>query len=239
MMKKYYALSYNDGRGTPNWVSWVVTRQDLGEAPRKPTFDPDSELPQGFHHITHKDYSGSGFDRGHLCPHSDRAADNQMSFSTFVMTNVIPQAPKVNQKTWNELEIYLRNQVRHGHQLYVIAGPAGKGGRGKDGFKEELAGGKIAVPAQCWKIAVVVPEGELADLSKINPRTRVIAVLMPNDEQKIDLHWAKYRTSVRQIEKLTGYTFFDRLSPDLANELKEKVDTVRISHGSHSSGVDD
>ena len=62
---------------------------------------------------------------------------------------------------------------------------------------------------------------------------------MPNDEQKIDLHWAKYRTSVRQIEKLTGYTFFDRLSPDLANELKEKVDTVRISHGSHSSGVDD
>ena len=107
MMKKYYALSYNDGRGTPNWVSWVVTRQDLGEAPRKPTFDPDSELPQGFHHITHKDYSGSGFDRGHLCPHSDRAADNQMSFSTFVMTNVIPQAPKVNQKTWNELEIVL------------------------------------------------------------------------------------------------------------------------------------
>ena len=42
----------------------------------------------------HRDYTGSGFDRGHMCPHSDRAANEEMSFATFVMSNIIPQAPQ-------------------------------------------------------------------------------------------------------------------------------------------------
>ena len=91
--KPYFALSYNSSKGTPNWVSWRVTKADLGDAPRKLQFDPDSDLPKGFRHVTHKDYNGSGFDRGHLCPHSDRAADKDMSYATFVMSNMALSAP--------------------------------------------------------------------------------------------------------------------------------------------------
>src|SRR5438093_2056873 len=100
MIKPFFCLSYNDSTGTPNWVSWRVTRENLGNAPRQLQFDSDATLPPGCYRVIHKDYSGSGFDRGHLCPHSDRAANDEMSFATFVMTNIIPQAPSVNEKAW-------------------------------------------------------------------------------------------------------------------------------------------
>jgi hypothetical protein len=32
--KEFFALSYNNARGTPNWVSWRLTKDDLGDAPR-------------------------------------------------------------------------------------------------------------------------------------------------------------------------------------------------------------
>ena len=71
MKKKQFALSYSNDRGTPNWVSWMLHKDDLGNA-RKPFF-PDTTLPRGFRRITPRDYTDSGFDRGHMCPHSDRA----------------------------------------------------------------------------------------------------------------------------------------------------------------------
>src|SRR3954471_1754428 len=151
LLKPYYALSYNDANGTPNWVSWRVTADDLGNAPRKQVFDSDNTLPSGFKIVAHRDYSNSGFDRGHLCPHSDRAATREMSYATFVMTNIIPQAPNVNQKAWATLENYCRDLVRRGKRLYVISGPQGRGGRGTSGPRETIAGTKVTVPARCWK----------------------------------------------------------------------------------------
>ncbi len=32
MDKGYFVLSYNNARGTPNWVSWRLTQSDLGSA---------------------------------------------------------------------------------------------------------------------------------------------------------------------------------------------------------------
>jgi endonuclease G len=232
MLKPYYALSYNDAKGTPNWVSWRVTQADLGTAPRKQIFDADSTLPQGFKVVTHKDYSGSGFDRGHMCPHSDRAATREMSYATFVMTNIIPQAPNVNQKAWAQLENYCRDLVRQKHdRLYVISGPAGQGGRGSNGAAETIAGNKVTVPAQCWKIIVVVPDtgNPDEDLSRISPSTRVIAVDMPNDNDAVGEAWAPFRTTVGQIEGKTGYHFFDRLPAEVAQARRQKADTATIA----------
>ncbi|WP_255412675.1 DNA/RNA non-specific endonuclease [Chitinophaga sp. S165] len=38
-------------------------------------------------------------DRGHNCPSADRTSTTANS-STFLMTNMIPQAPQNNQQTW-------------------------------------------------------------------------------------------------------------------------------------------
>ncbi|MBY0458640.1 MAG: DNA/RNA non-specific endonuclease, partial [Gemmataceae bacterium] len=137
MRKTYFALSYNNAKGTPNWVSWYLSAEFLGKAKRKPSFDPDDELLDGFTRITHRDYTNSGFQRGHMCPHSDRAADQDMSFATFVMTNVVPQSAECNEGSWESLEAYCRYLVKvKGKELFVVAGPIGKGGEGEHGVKQ-------------------------------------------------------------------------------------------------------
>src|SRR4051812_13630546 len=76
MGKPYFALSYNNSKGGPNWVSWRLQASDLGPAPRV-EFYPDAELPNRFKHVTPHDYTGSGFDRGHMCPRGDRTNTNE------------------------------------------------------------------------------------------------------------------------------------------------------------------
>jgi endonuclease G, mitochondrial len=228
MRKPYYALSYNSSKGTPNWVSWRLQESDLGDAPR-PQFYPDESLPRSFRPVTPHDYTGTGFDRGHMCPHGDRAGTQDGSNATFAMTNIIPQAPNVNKKAWNDFEEYCREMARRRRQtLYIVSGPQGKGGEGSRGPADAIAGGHVTVPAKCWKVAVIV-DGDSGpdDLAKIGPRTRVIGVVMPNEES-VGYGWAKYRTSVREIETLTGYTFFDRIPHDIADALKTKVDNEHI-----------
>lgn len=218
MRKPYFALSYNNAQGTPNWVSWRLRSDDLGSAPRG-DFYADNTLPAGFKRVASKDYSGSGFDRGHLCPHSDRASTPEASKATFAMTNIMPQSPATNQKAWNDFEEYCRILVKHKHQtLHLVAGPAGQGGTGRNGLADAIGNGTVTVPAKCWKIAVVVENVE-----KVTPETRVIALLMPND-MDVGHGWGKYRTSVANVETLTGYTFLERVPPTIANGLKTKVD---------------
>jgi endonuclease G len=230
-VKPYFTLSYNDTKGTPNWVSWRVTSADLGTADRKRQFDTDYTLPRGFRLVTSLDYKDSGFDRGHMCPHSDRAASTAMSFGTFVMTNIVPQSPNANQKAWRELEDYGRDLIaKQGMRLYTVCGPAGRGGRGKFGPAETVGKNQVVVPAECWKVMVAVPEtGGPGDPAAIGPTARVITVVMPNDDEQVTSDaWAGYRTSPAEVERRTGYRFFDRLPPATADALRRKVDAAYV-----------
>jgi endonuclease G len=228
MAKPYYVLSYNDSRGEPNWVSWRVTEADLGEAPRKDEFDVDADLPSDFFHVSQHDYTGGGFDRGHMCPHSDRAANQEMSFATFVMTNIIPQAPNVNRKAWAQMEDYCRTLVRHHDRLYVIAGPVGEGGRGSDGFRKTIADGHVTVPRACWKVVVEIPDTGSDDPSQIGTDARVLTVEMPNDQTIVGDEWGQYRVTAAQVEQETGLHFFTRLRPDVASALERRLDRMPL-----------
>ena len=109
--KPHYALSYNNAAGTPNWVAWRLEYDDIGGAPRS-QFYPDPDLPRFFQHVVPHDYTETGFDRGHLCPHGDRTGSPAAAAATFAMTNMIPQAPSLNRKAWADFEIYCRDLVR-------------------------------------------------------------------------------------------------------------------------------
>jgi endonuclease G len=101
-------ISYNDSRGTPNWVSWRTAKSDLGPSLKRPEFRPDPRLPAWFARISYSDYSGSGYDRGHVVPSADRFADKILNEETFFMTNIVPQTPALNQYAWEKLESYAR-----------------------------------------------------------------------------------------------------------------------------------
>ena len=72
-----YTLSYNRERGIPNWVSWQLTQADLGPAQRSNDFKPDTTLPSDWFRVQTDDYTGSGYDRGHMCPSADRTATQE------------------------------------------------------------------------------------------------------------------------------------------------------------------
>jgi endonuclease G len=219
-----YTLSYNAEARRPNWVSWRLRKEDIGKADRGP-FEPDPLLPRGFARVTSHVYDGSGFDRGHQCPAKDRSATQADCDATFYLTNVVPQSPACNQRGWERLEAYCRDLAQKGHVLYIACGPQGVGGTGKNGPAEEIGKGrvKVAVPAKLWKVILVLPRED----AEPRRNTRVIAVVMPND-QSVGFDWAKYRVSVRKVEQLTGLTFFSALPKELADELKRKVDDVEI-----------
>jgi len=234
----YFALSYNSPNGTPNWVSWRLAKSDIGDADRT-SFYAASDLPAGFQVITPSDYTNSGFDRGHMCPHADRSASDAMSKSTFVMTNIVPQSPTLNQQPWEELESYCRDLVRKGKVLYIISGPLGKGGTGSKGPAKAIGtANTVTVPARCWKVIMVLRPGKANDAARVTSRTRLIAVVMPST-MKVKTTWQSYRVSVADVEKLTGYKLFNAVAPEIIDPLKRKVDRTRIPRKTRTHGGSD
>lgn len=215
MEKSRYALSYNRDRGIPNWTSWHLDSASLGSTNRQNDFRPDDTLPADWYRVTPADYSGSGYDRGHMTPSGDRTASRKDNSETFLMTNMIPQASKNNQQTWANLENYCRELVDEGSELYIVAGGYGT--------KEFIADGRVAVPEFTWKVILVQPEGT-EDVSRVTNETRVISVYMPNDNS-IDSDWRKYLVSTDFIEQETGYDFFSNIPVDIQNAIESKFDT--------------
>jgi len=218
-----FVLSYNRSRGTANWVAWHLSKAWRGTAKRQNNFRPDTSIPSAWFRATTTHYTNSGFDRGHMCPSDDRDGSEEDNSATFLMTNIVPQAPKNNQETWRLLEEYCRRLADEGNEMYIYSGVYGSGGIGSNGQRSTLANGQITVPARIWKVIVVLPVGT-NDIARINANTRIIAVDTPNTQAVEEKPWGDYRVSVRDIERATGLNFFAGLPQALQNTIETKVD---------------
>jgi len=223
-----YAMSYHRYRATPNWVSWHLNKAWLGRVSRQNDFRTDTSLPADWYRASPNDYRYSGFDRGHMCPSADRTASVEDNSATFLMTNILPQAPNNNRQTWEQLESYCRRLVDQGYELYIIAGNRGTGGEGSNGYARTIANGNITVPSHLWKVIVVLPEGS-NDLSRINTSTRTIAVIMPNTQDVNQKPWTDYRVSIRDVERLTGYNFLSNVPQWIQDVIETRVDNQYVA----------
>jgi endonuclease G len=214
MVKQQYALSYNHDYGEPNWVSWHLDSSWLGSTPRQDDFRADTTLPTGWYRVQATDYSGSGFDRGHMCPSADRTITVTANSATFLMTNMIPQLPDNNQGVWANLESYSRSLVSQGNELYIISGG--------QGLRFFIANGHVAVPAQTWKVIIVLTNGT-NDAARVTTSTRTIAVVVPNSGS-INSDWRTYRVSVDQVEAITGFDFFTSVDSGVQAVIEGRVD---------------
>lgn len=224
LIKPQYVMSYNNSLGEANWVCWHLSAAWKGPAPRCNCFSSDSQLPSSFYHAGNTDFSGTGFDRGHMCPSEDRDGSSTDNAATFLMSNMIPQAPVNNQQTWADLENYARSLLAQGDELYIISGGYGTGGSGSlGGITNTIANGHINVPSHVWKIIVVLPIGS-DDVNRISTATRVIAVDMPNNQTVNSLPWYNYRTTVDNIETITGFDFISNVSTTIQSTVESTVD---------------
>ncbi len=216
MYKPQYVLSYNRSRATANWVAWRLDSSWIGGAQRQDDFRPDPDLPSGWYAVGDGDYSGSGFDRGHMTPSGDRTRSIPDNSATFLMTNIIPQYGPNNQGPWEDLESYCRTLAAQGNEIYIYSGVQGNLGT--------ISSGRIVVPAYTWKVVLVLPNGD-NDLQRINKGTRAFGFIVPNFAPvNQNAPWRNFRVTVDAVENLTGYDFFTEIPKNTQEQIERRRD---------------
>lgn len=223
LIKPQYALSYNRDRNLANWASWQLNKSWLGNAERQNDFRPDVTLPKEWYKVRPSDYIGSGFDKGHLNPSEDRGNSIDNNSATFLMTNMVPQAPDNNRVVWAKFEDYCRGLVENGKELYVVAGASGSGGRGEKG-PMTLLKNKVTVPATMWKVVLVLDRPGTSPNQVTERMSHTIAIVISNEQGVKSKPWKVYQTSVDEVEKLTGYDFFGNVPQSVQKVIEPTVD---------------
>jgi endonuclease G len=92
-----------------------------------------------------KDYSKSGYDKGHLANAEDFAYDCDQERKTFSFYNCQPQTPKLNRGIWKVWETKVRKESQSEH-LKIICGGI---------FSDStFIGDSVYIPKYCWKIVI-------------------------------------------------------------------------------------
>lgn len=198
-----FNVSFNSDNRTPNWVAWELLRSETsGETGRYNKFWQDEEL-EGC--PTTRDYSNSGYDRGHLCPAADQKWSRTAMVDCFSLANIAPQDHSLNTGAWKTLENKERQWAERDSAIVIVAGPIYEK---SDTMRIGQAG--VRVPGAFFKVMIAPYLDE----------PRGIAFVYPNMTSPGNME--NYVMTIRDVEKLTGYDFFHNL-PD---ELEESVETV-------------
>jgi endonuclease G len=220
-VKHQYVLSYSGTRRTPNWVSWELNTTWLGSVPRQDDFRPDDTFPPGFPQALLADYLNSGYDRGHMCPSADRTATLIDNENTFYLTNMVPQADNVNGGPWAQLESYARSLATSGKEIFEIAGGI------YAGAPKTVGADAVAVPSSTFKVVVVLDTpGQTA--ANVTTSTRVISVIMPNDNAAVakSADWHTFRVKAADIESQTGLRLLSDVAEPVRTTLENRIDTA-------------
>ena len=192
--RRYYALSYRSEYEQAEWVAYWLQPGHLTQDEReRPYFEIDETVPG---HSAHwRNYKGSGFDRGHLCPAGDRRFSEEAYNETFYTSNVSPQDREFNAGIWNRLEQQVRLWCKRYGDLYIVTGGV------LQPNLPEIGEEGVEVPAYFYKI-----------IYRQGPKPAVISFLIPNEEQQRPLR--DFEVSVDELERLTGIDFFFLLDPE-------------------------
>jgi endonuclease G len=233
MSEATYREAYSATRGIPVWVGWHLQSEDQGPVPRQDDFRENPNVPASWVTVTPSNYSSSNFDRGHNIPSDDRTATVAANSSTFLMTNMIPQAPQFNQQPWANMESYIRAQVGTTNEAYIYMGNYGVGGVGTNNVvTNSIGAGVVTVPKNVYKIVVLLPKGG-DDLNRIDTSARILAVDMPNDNRLYTgtgaaSAWQNYKVPIDSIEARLAragkpHNFLNAVRADVRTYLKAKA----------------
>ena len=115
-----YSLEWDVKLKANRWTCYQMYDIHQGKnAERKNKFQPDPNIPEN-EQTSLKDYRGSGFSRGHLCPSGDRVYSATQNEQTFYLTNMQPQIQGHNAGIWSKLEERVRKWAGRCDTLYVV-----------------------------------------------------------------------------------------------------------------------
>ncbi len=183
-----YAVLHSGITKTPLWAAEHLTKRGLSKSvERDDDFHPELSLPKD-QRADLEDYSGSGYDRGHLAPAADMTTDKAMRES-FSLANMTPQLPAHNRGLWSSLEKKTRELATKRGELYVVSGAIFTGAAIKRINK------RVFIPSSYFKAVYDPKTGESG------------AYLVPHDDSK------DYETiSIEELVKVAGIDPFPSLS---------------------------
>lgn len=197
-----YTVSYNPTWNLPNWVAYSLTKEETsGPYEREKSFYPDPKVKG--QPVIHKDYTHSGYDRGHMAPAADMKWSEQAMRESFYMTNICPQNQNLNRGDWNDLEELARDWARKYGEIYIVCGPLVS-----QDYRTIGQNKKIAIPDAFFKVF----------LRQTDTSWTAIGFVMPNQAGNRPL--MTYMMSIDEVEELSGIDFFYNL-PD---EIEEKIE---------------
>lgn len=188
-----FELSYNEENEQADWTAYILTRKMIknGENKRKDNFREDKNVTTGSAQLN--DYKKSGFDRGHLVPAADMKWSENAMDETFLMSNMSPQYPNFNRKTWKNLEEDIRTWATKNDSLYIFAGPY------FGNSTTTIGNNKITVPAYFFKA--------IYDISY--PEYKSIAFFIKNEDSAQD--YKKFAITIDSLESITGFDFLPNI----------------------------
>ena len=198
-----YISGYSEAQKTPLWVAYRIFDVPMLEYDRKrPSFKKDYRTKV---QVSQNDYTHSGFDRGHMAPNYGIATryGKEAQKETFLMTNIIPQNPRVNRHLWKDIEQHVaRKYGRYFSEIWVLTGPVFEpSGRRLDSG--------VPVPSAYYKIIADEHNGTL----------RTLAFLVEEDLPPY-VRIKKRLVSIDEIEVRTGLDFFPGLPESVQADLE-------------------
>ena len=203
-----FAVMYSGVSRTPLWSAEYLDRKRLQQAKeidREDSFHEESRLPKSMR-AKLSDYSGSGYDRGHLAPNGNMANRSQQ-YDSFSLANIAPQSPRNNRYIWRNIESATRYLTQQYGEVYTITGVAFTNKKTK-----QLAD-RVLVPSHFFK-AVYIPASNQAGV-----------YYAPNDESE--------RIEVISLDELTAKIGIDVL-PVLDAQTKAQAFDLPLKAGDSS-----
>ena len=201
-----YTLAYDKKTKTPQWVAWELTKEETkGNHERTDKFLPDPNV-EGAKVVT-TDYTGSGYDRGHMAPAGDMKWSKKAMEESFYMSNICPQIHHLNTGDWNELEANTRKWARRYGSVYVTCGPIYNGSR----RTQYIGKNRVKVPDAFFKVILI----------QSPKKTCALGFFFENEAGQRPLN--EYLVSIDYLEQTTGIDFFPALTDELENVLEAET----------------
>lgn len=199
---QFYSFGYSEAEEQSYWVSYVLTKSDLQvpNVKRWRDYLSDPIVPTNSAH--YKDYSRSGYTRGHLAPAGDMAFSKEAMKESFYMTNISPQKKELNNGIWKELEESVRDWGYDDNQLYITTGPVPSSFRGSIGRND------VALPELFYK----------AILDNTGREKKAIGFIIPNRRCNDDLK--NYAMSIDEVESQIKMDLFPNVYDSPEDEIK-------------------
>ena len=196
-----FRVSFNKENHTPNWSAWTLTAADLQEnVGRYNKFWTDDDI---IGCANTKDYTHSGYDRGHLCPAADNKLNAERMKSCFTMANICPQDGQLNSHAWKTLETKERKWAKNIGDLVIVAGPLYT-----SADKQRIGETGVRVPSAFFKVIIAPYRNEPMG----------IGFIYPNMYSPGDMYI--YAMTIDEVEKQTGYDFFYYLPDEIEDNIE-------------------